>query len=96
MKDKGDHFYRRCDFHAAMNAYSKSLKHDKDFLMCMLNRATSFIRARFFTGCIDECDEIEEKMKKLPKEELEDDKVYYSKMQGRVHLKRGAAYAWCS
>lgn len=69
LKDKGDHFYRRNDFYSALNAYSKSLTFDKDFLMCMLNRATTFLRTRMFTGCIDECDEIESKINKLPDSE---------------------------
>ena len=96
LKDKGDHFYRRNDFYSALNAYSKSLQHDKDFLMCMLNRATTFMRTRMFTACIDECDEIQQKIKALPEAELKEDEAYYTKLQARSHLKRGAAYAWCS
>jgi len=69
LKDKGDHFYRRNDFYSALNAYSKSLTNDKDFLLCMLNRATTFIRTRMFTACIDECDEIEQKLKLIDEAE---------------------------
>lgn len=49
-----------------------------------------------FTACIDECDEIAQKIKALPEAELKDDEAYYTKLQARLHLKRGAAFAWCS
>lgn len=49
-----------------------------------------------FTACIDECDEIEQKIKALPEAERAEDEEYYAKMQARLHLKRGAAYGWCS
>lgn len=32
LKDKGDHFYKRHDYASAMNAYSKSIKNDPEFL----------------------------------------------------------------
>jgi dyslexia susceptibility 1 candidate gene 1 protein len=59
LKDKGDHFYRRNDFHSAVNAYSKALENDKGFLMARLNRATTFIRMRAYQACIKDCDDIE-------------------------------------
>ena len=51
--------------------------------MCMLNRATTFMRCRMFTGCIDECDDIEKKINALPEAERKDDDHYYSKMIAR-------------
>jgi hypothetical protein len=48
LKDKGDHFYKRNDFHSALNAYCKSIENDKEFLMSRLNRATTFLRTRSF------------------------------------------------
>ena len=48
LKDKGDHFYKRHDYHSALNAYSKSIENDKEFLMSRLNRGTTFIRIREF------------------------------------------------
>lgn len=32
LKDKGDHFYKRHDYNSAMNAYTKSIKNDPEFL----------------------------------------------------------------
>jgi len=46
LKDKGDHFYKRHDFYSAINAYSKSIENDRQFLMSRLNRGTTFIRMR--------------------------------------------------
>ncbi len=46
LKDKGDNFYNRNDYNAAMNAYCKAIKNDKGFMKAMLNRATTFIRMR--------------------------------------------------
>jgi len=46
----------------------------------MLNRATTFMRTRMFTACIDECDEIAQKIKALPEAELKDDEAYYTKL----------------
>lgn len=46
LKDKGDHFFRRNDFSSAMNAYCKAIENDKEFLSCILNRATTFLKVR--------------------------------------------------
>ena len=46
LKDKGDHWYKRNDYYSALNAYTKSIKSDEDFLMSRLNRATTFLRVR--------------------------------------------------
>ena len=96
LKDKGDHFYNRNDYSSAINAYSKSIENDKEFLMARLNRATSFLRIRGFLACVDECDDIERMINALDKKEFEEDKEYYQKMQARLLLKRGAAQAWLS
>ena len=48
LKDKGDHFYKRNDFYAAVHAYSKSIESDKSFLMSRLNRGTTFIKMFHF------------------------------------------------
>lgn len=85
LKDKGDHFYRRNDFYSALNAYSKSLANDKEFLTCMLNRATTFLRCRTFTCCVDECDDIEKKIKAIPEAEFVEDKEFYTKVLARTH-----------
>jgi len=58
LKDKGDHFFKRHDFNAALNAYCKSLEADRDFLKVYLNRATTFLKIRWFESCIEDCDEI--------------------------------------
>jgi dyslexia susceptibility 1 candidate gene 1 protein len=59
LKDKGDHFYNRNDYQSAVNAYSKALEFDKNFMMGRLNRATTWIRIRAFENCIADCNDIE-------------------------------------
>jgi dyslexia susceptibility 1 candidate gene 1 protein len=59
LKDKGDHFYNRNDFQSAVNAYTKALEFDKEFLMGRLNRATTWLKIRAFENAIADCDDIE-------------------------------------
>ena len=96
LKDKGDHFYKRQDFYSAVNAYSKSLENDSEFLMARLNRATTFLRVRLFPSCVEECNDIETKINALPEKDRVEDGAFYDKMMGRVYLKRAAALAWLS
>jgi hypothetical protein len=79
-----------------MNAYCKSIENDKDFLMSRLNRATTFLRMRSFTACIDECNDILDMISRLPSKEKDEDLDYYAKMEARSYLRRGAAHAWLS
>ena len=58
LKDKGDMFFKRHDFTAAIAAYARALKSDPDFLMGKLNRATCFIMLRGFSACVEECHDI--------------------------------------
>lgn len=58
LKDKGDHFFKRADYTAALNAYGKAIKADPDFLPAKLNRATNFIKMRAPELCIADCNEI--------------------------------------
>jgi len=58
LKDKGDHFFKRADYTGAINAYSKALQADPEFLSGRLNRATTFIKLRAFEMCIDDCNDI--------------------------------------
>ena len=94
LKDKGDHFYKRNDFHSALNAYSKALEYDKEFLMGKLNRATTWLRVRAFDNCIADCEEIENQINALKEEEKQDE--FYYKILARSLIKKGAAYAWIS
>jgi tetratricopeptide (TPR) repeat protein len=96
LKDKGDHFYKRHDFHSAINAYTKSIKNDKDFLMARINRGTTFMAMRAFTAAVDDFTDIETMINALSDKEREEDNDYYVKMMGRMHLKRAAANAWIS
>ena len=73
LKDKGDHFYGRSDFSSAINAYSKALDCDKDFLMGKLNRATTWLRVRSFEHCVADCDEIENHIGTLKEGEREEE-----------------------
>ena len=96
LKDKGDHWYKRNDYYSALNAYTKSIKNDEEFLMSRLNRATTFLRIRQYQPCVDDCTDIERKINNLKKEEREEDEEYYYKMLGRMYLRRGTANAWNS
>jgi tetratricopeptide (TPR) repeat protein len=94
LKDKGDHFYKRSDYQSAANAYSKALEFDKEFLMGRINRATTWLKVRAFTHCIEDCNDIETQILALKESEREDE--FYQKMLARMHVKRGAAYCWVS
>lgn len=63
-------------------------------MMGRLNRATTWIKIRQFENCIEDCNDIENQINALKESEREDE--FYSKMQARIYLKRGAAYAWTS
>ena len=94
LKDKGDHFYKRNDYHSALNAYSKSISNDQDFLMARLNRATTFIKMRWYQAGIDECNDIERIVNAIPENDKVGDEDFYMKMLGRNYLRRAAAQAW--
>lgn len=94
LKDKGDHFYKRNDFSSAINAYSKSLEFDKDFLMSRFNRATTWLKVRSFEHCVADCDDIENHIMGLKEDERTDE--FYQKMLARLLVKRGAGYTFMS
>ena len=96
LKDKGDHFFKRFDYHAALNAYSKALKEDPQFLMGRLNRATTFIKLRAFVACVDDCSDIVTQIEGLKHEEYQTDKLFYDRIMARALVKRGAAHSWMS
>lgn len=96
LKDKGDHFFRRFDYNAALNAYTKALKEDPEFLMGRLNRATVFIKMRSYVGAVDDCIDIVKQIEALKIEEYESDKSFYDKIMARALVKRGAAQSWMS
>ena len=96
LKDKGDMFFKRHDFTAAIAAYAKALKSDPDFLMGKLNRATCFIMVRGFSACVEDCNDIVKQIEGLKPEEFESDKDFYNKVKARALVKRGAAHAWMS
>ena len=96
LKDKGDHFFKRFDYHAALNAYTKALKEDPQFLMGRLNRATTFIKLRGFVAAVDDCTDIITQIEGLKHEEYQPDKVFYDRIMARALVKRGAAHSWMS
>ena len=96
LKDRGDMFFKRHDFTAAIAAYAKALQADPDFLMGRLNRATCFIMVRGFSACVEDCNDIVRQIKSLKPEEFESDKDFYNKVMARALIKRGAAAAWMS
>ena len=96
LKDKGDMFFKRHDFTAAIAAYGRALKSDPDFLMGKLNRATCFIMLRGFSACVQDCNDIVKQIEAMKPEEREGDKDFYDKVMARALVKRGAAQAWMS
>ena len=96
LKDKGDHFFKRFDYNAALNAYTKALKEDPEFLSGRLNRATCFIKLRGYVPAVDDCTDIVKQIEKLKPEEYESDKSFYDKIMCRALVKRGAAQSWMS
>lgn len=56
-----------------MNAYSKALEFDKDFVMGRLNRATTWLKIRAFENCAADCDDIEAIILGLNEQEREDE-----------------------
>lgn len=96
LKDKADHFYKQHDFNAAVAAYSKALENDKEFVAARINRATTFMRMRNFVAAIQECHDIENQLENMDKNERNADAEFYDRVLGRMHLKRGGAYAWMS
>ncbi|TNV72933.1 hypothetical protein FGO68_gene17061 [Halteria grandinella] len=95
LKDKGDHFYKRNDYHSALNAYSKALEFDKEFLMGRLNRATTWLRVRCFENAVEDLNDIETFIMNLKEDERDNDD-FYQRMLARTFLRRGAGYAWLS
>jgi len=95
LKDKGDHFFRRHDFNAAVNAYCKALEADKDFLKVYLNRATTFLKMRRFENCVEDLDEIIKRVGEVKESEREAD-PFYSIILSRALVKKGAARAFLS
>jgi len=95
LKDKGDHFFKRNDFTAAISAYSKALAADKTFLAGYLNRAACWIKMRQFANAISDCEDIEGILNGIKAEEREGD-TFYAKMHARMLIKKGAAQSWVS
>ena len=95
LKDKGDHFYKRSDYYSALNAYSKSLEFDKEFLMARLNRATTWLKTRCFENAVEDCQDIQTYINGLKPEERDNDE-FYTRMMGRSLLRMGAGYTWIS
>jgi len=95
LKDKGDHFFKRSDYYSALNAYSKAIEYDKEFLMGRLNRATTWLKVRCFENCIEDCEDIETFILNLKEEERDGD-AFYQRMLARAFLKKGAGFAWIS
>jgi len=96
LKDKGDHFFTRFDYNAALNAYTKALKEDPEFLMGRLNRASCFIKLRAFVAAVDDCTDIVKQLEGIKKEEYESDRMFYDKIMCRALVKRGASQSWMS
>ncbi|CAI2387071.1 unnamed protein product [Moneuplotes crassus] len=94
LKDKGDHFFKRHDYNSAMNAYTKSIKNDPDFLMCYLNRGTTCMKMHNFEGALLDFDDIEKKINAESEEEKKD--PFYARMMSRVLIKRGSCYGFLS
>jgi len=89
LKDKGDHFFKRHDYQAAINAYTKALEFDKEFLMVFLNRAACWLKIRAFENTVKDVDDILTIIAKVGEDEKKDD--FYAKVEARAQVKKGAA-----
>jgi dyslexia susceptibility 1 candidate gene 1 protein len=96
LKDKGDHFFKRFDYNAAIHAYTKAIKVDEDFIAARLNRATAFIKTRGFVAACDDCSDIIKHVEGLKPEEFANDKDFYDKIMARTLTKRAACNSWLS
>ena len=94
LKDKGDHFFEKNDFKAAINAYTKAIENDKDFIKAYLNRATCLLLIRRPEETLKDCEKIEEIIAGLKDQEKED--TFYKRVRVRATVKRAAAKAWLS
>lgn len=94
LKDKGDHFFEKSDFPAAINAYSKALENDPSFLKALLNRATCLLLVRRPTEALVDCQKITDLIAELP--EAEQDEPFTRKVGLRATVKKAAAKAWLS
>lgn len=95
LKDKGDHFFWKHDYNAALWTYCKAIEADWEFLKVYLNWATTFIKMRKFENCIEDCDDIIKKISDVKEEEKQDD-PFYIKVLARAYVKWGAANAFLS
>jgi hypothetical protein len=62
--------------------------------MARLNRATTFIKMRWYQAGIDECNDVERLFNAIPEADRNQDSDFYMKMLGRSYLRRAASNAW--
>mmetsp|Transcript_1840 Transcript_1840/g.6515 ORF Transcript_1840/g.6515 Transcript_1840/m.6515 type:complete len:828 (-) Transcript_1840:1056-3539(-) len=55
IKQRGDKFFAREDYLAAINAYTAALEIDPDFLLCYANRAACHLNRKEYVECIQDC-----------------------------------------
>ena len=55
LKDKGDGFFKKGDFMAAINAYTTALEADPEMLPCLSNRAACYLKLKKFKDCSNDC-----------------------------------------
>ncbi|KAJ3052827.1 Dynein assembly factor 4, axonemal [Rhizophlyctis rosea] len=99
LKDKGNDFYRKGNFPAAINAYTAALQLDPKNLTCLSNRAASHLHLSNHAPCISDCDQA---LSLLKEEELflienlsdtPEASEKRRKATGKILLRRGAAKA---
>lgn len=96
LKDKGDHFFKRADYTGAVHAYTKAIAADPEFLMGRLNRATTYIKIRAYDHAVADCSDIIMQIQNMKEQDLDLDRMFYTKIMARAHVKRAAALVWAS
>ena len=91
-KDKADTLYKQRNWKGACDALSESIKRDGSFLNCVANRAACWLHMHEYVKCIEDCDLAINMLQNTPAADTTQDRYKY--MLAKLHVRRGAAYAW--
>ncbi len=58
IKEKGDSFFRRGNYEAAVNAYTEAIRLDPSNLTYFSNRAACFLQMQHYARCVSDCDHV--------------------------------------
>lgn len=93
MKDKGDKFFRKGNFEAAVNAYSEALRRSEySMVSSFANRAACYMKLNRFADCIRDCTTVLE----WEEDSLDPLAKKTTLMNIKALARRGAAFAKCN